>query len=97
MTLPANVARCPGKWEPNEQTYLKEECVDCLRYLERNTVGVMMFTKPPVEDGFNCSFKIKEKGYGRNMVEPRLQQTTTRKASSPRTAQHTPTTTRPRN
>lgn len=57
MVLPLNVSRCPGRWEPNEKTYLKDECTNCLRYIERNTVGAYQFIKPPVEAGFNCAFR----------------------------------------
>ena len=61
MTLPLNVSRCPGRWEPNEKTYLKNECTTCLRYLERHVTGAYQFLKAPVELGQNCVFYRPER------------------------------------
>ena len=58
MTLPLNKTRCPGKWVPNEQTYIDTECSDCKRYLERNTPKAVMFNRPPKEEGYKCTFYI---------------------------------------
>ena len=35
MDLDFSIARCSGKWEPNEKTYVANECVDCVRFQQR--------------------------------------------------------------
>ena len=60
MTLPQDKTRCPGKWEPNEQTYLHEECRDCMRYIHRNDGTNRLWNQAPNFSG-GCQFKIEER------------------------------------
>lgn len=56
MTLPADVARCPGYWEDGE---LREGCDDCLRRTSPSPTDLVVWMAPPILVVFECESRIE--------------------------------------
>ena len=57
MTLPADIARCPGiGYEEDDGFYWREGCEDCLR---RTSPGGTSNIEPPSIIVFECEYRIE--------------------------------------
>jgi hypothetical protein len=60
MTIPNDVARCPGDgYQEDDGWYWREGCADCLR---RTSLGGDSHIAPPPIIAFECEYRIAPEG-----------------------------------
>ena len=60
MTLPNDVARCPGEsFTEDGEMYWREGCEDCLRRTAPATGDHVSYIAPPPIIAFECEYRIE--------------------------------------